>query len=183
MIRQFTSIEVIATMIAEEMLSRTIRSVQKGCAKNPVLPAQLSVYRAIQDQYPETTISIKQLYDSMLDRAELRDNAEWEGLNKSIPEMLSLLISAPADFDAWKEMPVFLQWSIISSVERSLADKEVFYRKKGDAHFLSLADQCHAAQAPFYKLVTKYLQDKTVATELEFVSELGINVQRHHNEV
>ena len=183
MIKQFTSIEVIATMIAEKILGRTIHSVQKGQVKNPVLPAQLCVYRAIQDQYPEATISIKQLYDSMLDRASLRDNEEWEGLNKSIPEMLSLLISAPADFDAWKEMPVIVQWSIISSVESSFADKEAFYRKKGDAHFHNLADQCHAAQAPFYKLVTKYLEDKTVAAELEFVRESGINVQRHHNEV
>jgi len=197
-IKQFVAIETIATMIAAKILGRTISSVQRGFAEDPELPAQLSVYRAIQDQYPDSTVTVKEMFDSMVSRAEQReksnadkisglteaqkemfgaeDSLESAELLAAIPAVLDLLIAAPADYDAWKEMPVVAQWAILSSVERTLPTKAPFYRKKGGANFLNLAAQCEAAEPKFYALITKYLATKLVSDQLELARESGINV-------
>ena len=200
MIKKFAATQVIATMIAAKILGRAIDAVKRGFAEDPELPAQLNVYRAIQDMYPDSTVSVKEMYDSMVSRAEKREKAAaanikgltpeqqalWSGpdgeqkeselLLGSIPVVLNLLLAAKPDLNSWKDMPVIAQWAILSSVERSLAEKALFYRSKGGTNFLSLADQIDKATPGFYALITEYLAQKTVSAALELAKDAGINV-------
>jgi len=200
MINKIVSLQVIATMIAAKILGRAIDAVQRGFAEDQELPAQLQVYRAIQDMYPNDTVSVKEMYDSMVNRAESRekqnaakvkgltaeqqklwagndeDKKESETLLASIPTMLTLLCEAKPDIKAWNKMPVIAQWAILSSVERSLPGKAEFYRSKGGVNFLSLATQIDAASPKYYELITKYLEQKEVVTELQLAREAGTNV-------
>ena len=200
MIKKITSMQVIATMIAAKILGRAIDAVKRGFKEDPELPAQLNVYRAIQDQYPDTTVSVKEMYDSMVARAEKREKtaaanikgltpeqqALWSGpdgekkeskeLLDSIPAVLDLLMAATPDYNSWKDMPVIGQWAILSSVERSLPDKASFYRGKGGTNFLSLADQIDKASPVYFELITEYLAQKGVSNALKLASESGINV-------
>jgi hypothetical protein len=200
MIKKIVTMQVIATMIAAKILGRAIDAVKRGFAEDPELPAQLSVYRAIQDMYPDTTVSIKEMYDSMVARAEKREKtaaasikglspeqqALWSGpdgekkeskeLLDSIPAVLDLLMAATPDLNSWKDMPVIGQWAILSSVERSLTSKASFYRGKGGTNFLALADQIDQASPIYYKLLTEYMAQKGVSSALKLASESGINV-------
>jgi hypothetical protein len=200
MIKKIVTMQVIATMIAAKILGRGIDAVKRGFKEDPELPAQLSVYRAIQDMYPDTTVSIKEMYDSMVARAESREKKAtaaikglspeqqklWSGPNgevkeskellDSIPAMLDLLMSAEPNIDAWKDMPVIGQWAILSSVERSLPQKASFYRAKGGTNFLSLADQIDAASPVYFKCITEYLAQKGVTAALDLARDSGINV-------
>jgi hypothetical protein len=200
MIKKIVTMQVIATMIAAKILGRAIDAVKRGFAEDPELPAQLNVYRAIQDMYPDTTVSVKEMYDSMVSRAEGREKkaaanvkgltAEqqklWSGgdgskkeselLLASIPAVLDLLVAATPTLDAWKEMPVIGQWAILSSVERSLPEKASFYRGKGGTNFLGLADQIDTASPVYFKCITEYLAQKGVSAALDLAKESGINV-------
>jgi hypothetical protein len=184
-------------MFAAKILGRAIDAVRRGFDQDPELPAQLSVYRAIQDKYPESTVTVKEMYDSIDNRIRKREarakvtglspeqEAIWKQGNEgsesaellaSIPNMLTLLVAADPDLDAWKEMPVVAQWAIISSVERSLDDKVKFYKSKGGTNFLSLAAQIEKAKPAFHKQVTSYLAQKKVTSELDLARQAGINV-------
>jgi hypothetical protein len=200
MIKKITAIPVIATMIAAKILGRAIDAVKRGFAEDPELPAQLQVYRAIQDMYPDTTVTIKEMYDSMVNRAERREKTNaakvkgltaeqqklWSGndgdkkeseiLLESIPSMLTLLCDAEPDLNAWKEMPVIAQWAILSSVERSLPSKAEFYRSKGGVNFLALATQIDAATPKYYTLISEYLAQKGVSKDLQLARDAGTNV-------
>lgn len=200
MIKKIVSTQVIATMIAAKILGRAIDAVKRGFAEDPELPAQLNVYRGIQDMYPDTTVSVKEMYDSMVSRAEKREKAAaasvkgltpeqqalWSGadgdkkesaeLLASIPAVLNLLMEATPDLNSWKDMPVIGQWAILSSVERSLPEKASFYRKKGGTNFLALADQIDKATPIFYAQITEYLAQKGVSAALDLARQTGINV-------
>ena len=200
MIKEITSIQVIATMIAAKILGRTIDAVKRGFAEDPELPAQLNLYRGIQDLHPEDTVSVKEMFDSMVNRAESRETTAaanikgltpeqqkmWQGDNDgkkesaeliaAIPEVLNLLMAAKPNVNSWEQMPVIGQWAILSSVERSLPSKAEFYRSKGGTNFLALADQIDQASPVFYKILTKYLEQKDVIAALDLARESGINV-------
>jgi len=192
---KFLQYEVISNILAAKLLGRAIDSVKRGFDKDTELPSQLNCYRAIQELYPDSTVTVREMFESMDKRANKKESRVIPGLNSpaalalwnegtgvkesekilaAIPKVITLLLAAEPKPSSWHDLSAVAQWAILSSVERSLPEKETFYRSSGGANFLRLADECHATSQPFFDLITEFLDENEA--ELTRARLDGINV-------
>jgi hypothetical protein len=147
-----------APVMAAKIIGRVIGQVANGFGKDEQLESEISVYKAIAVKYPADTISLPDMFKTMLRRAntevETADfSAELEGMSEeqkalwdtpdadlserdqmlaAMPEMTTLFGKAPVDIKAWLDLPTIAQWSLLNAVEQTLPNKVSLYKSWAD---------------------------------------------------
>ena len=191
-----------APVLAAKIIGRVIGQVANGFGKDEQLVDELSVYKAIAVKYPKDTITLNSMFKLMRNRADTsgtvdtsnmteeeaalwEDASERDQLDKSIPELTALFISAPSDIKAWDNLPTIAQWSLLNAVEVALPGKLTMYKGWADTdraagkvntNAMRLETDVEAAIPKVFKLITEFLANKKVAADLAYDRESGIAV-------
>ncbi len=142
-----------APVMAAKIIGRVIGQVSNGFGKDEQLVSEISVYKAIAVKYPNDTISLPDMFKTMLRRANTEvdtadfaaslenmteeqkalwatpnaDLSERDQMLESMPEMTTLFGKAPTDIKAWLDLPTIAQWSLLNAVEQTLPSKISLY--------------------------------------------------------
>lgn len=141
-----------APVMAAKILGRFIDQCARGFHEDAVLTDELALYKAIEAQYPQTTVSLPSMFKSMLKRAKTEvaegfndtlegmseeQKALWtsdgelterEALLKAMPVITKLFSEAEADPERWDDMPTIAQWSLLNATEAALPGKIELYK-------------------------------------------------------
>jgi hypothetical protein len=200
-----------AVILAAKILGRCIGQIAMGFGDDTQRESEIALYKAIQALHPEDTVTLKTMFGIMMKKANNSVNApemesnlseltpeqkalwagdasevsEKQGLINAMPRITQLFTDVPADINAWHDLPVIAQWSLLNKVEATLPQKVSLYKgwadndtaaNKVNTNAMRLHKDAAAAVKPLFKLITAYLADENVATELAAESASGTQV-------
>jgi len=148
------TVQIAATVMAAKMLGRVIDQVARGFTTDPNLKTELSLYKAIQAKYPADTVTLPNMFKSMVRRAKTEsevplnyegmseaekelwnadsDLSEKDNLMAAMPTLTKLFMSAEPVDEFWEDLPTIAQWSILNSTEATLPAKLALYKGWAD---------------------------------------------------
>ena len=147
---QVLAFEGAATVMAAKIAGRVIDQVARGFTESPELLDSISLFKAIQERYPETTITFQAMFGNMVKKAKTEvteginealagmtaeEQALWKAdgdsekaaLLKAIPFLTKLRIDTVADVESWDNLSTIAQWSLLNSTEAALPGKLQLY--------------------------------------------------------
>ena len=140
-----------ATILGTKIIGRVIDQIARGYDEDESLPHLISLYKAIQEKYPQDTITLPAMFKTMVRRtqnntdeefgsalASMSDEAkslwtaeygaEKQALLDAMPTITALFTASNADVKAWKELPAIGQWSLLFATEIALPQKISLYK-------------------------------------------------------
>lgn len=201
MIERILKIPAAAQILASKIIGRVIGQVANGFHQDPQLIAELSVYKAIQAKYPVDTVTLPDMFKSMVKRAsnevpvpefdvalsnmdaEQRelwssgrtDKSERQALIDAMPRITGMYVEAANDATCWNDLSTIAQWSLLNHTEAALPEKVRLYSTWRGTNGTRLLTEANEAIVPFAELVSEFLNDEAVQADL--ANEAANNVQ------
>ena len=142
---QILEVPGAANILAAKLVGRVIDQVARGFGDDESLEDSISLFKAIEQKYPEDTISLPNLFKRIRKSASTdtdeglklegltpEQQALWkaegveserDALDKSMPRLTELLQTTKPDAGAWGNLPTIAQWSLLHKVEESLPSR------------------------------------------------------------
>ena len=143
-----------APILANKLSGRIISRVADGFDADPALGDMMNLYRAIETKWPDTVLSLREMFDLQLKDASQDNKASesavegltpeqraiWESeptrsesrvqrLQKALPKIVDLYAQAKPEADSWDDLTTINQWSLLNALERSLHSRLQQYRQ------------------------------------------------------
>lgn len=189
------AIEGAATVLASILIGRVIGQVSRGFAEDDEVIAQATLYKAIHDKYPKSTIEVAAMFKRMLANAETNSSGldgldltdaekeEWasqmgvsehEQLRTSVRGLVDLLDSVEGTPDAWQDLTPLAQYSLAVRTERNLWNAIARYATWTSEEGARLRTQASDAYPKLEELVSKLTAG--YSDELAQARSNGINI-------
>jgi len=143
-----------ALVLADKLSGRIIGRIADGFDEDPALGNMMNLFRAIENKWPDSVLSLREMYDVQLKSAS-KDNAAsdkamegltekqrqvWlneqtrtrspvDKLQQALPKIIDLYAEASGDPKYWDELTPINQWSLLNATERGVHDRLQRYKK------------------------------------------------------
>jgi len=142
-----------APVLAAKLSGRIIGRIADGFDEDPALYDMMCLFRALEDKWPEQTMSLRAMYDLQMKDADKEVSSLTAGLEGLTPEQRELWMKEPVKQNrkdrlqaalpkiidlhtaafgnaaAWTDLTRINQWSLLNAVERGVHSRLANYVK------------------------------------------------------
>ena len=142
-----------APILGAKLAGRIIGRIADGFDEDPALGDMMKLYRAIEDKWPEQTMSLRDMYNLQLkDAAQDTESVQtaldglteeqksvWlsekakeprmQKLQQALPKIVDLYSVSTPDTESWDDLTTINQWSLLNATERGLHERVKRYAK------------------------------------------------------
>jgi hypothetical protein len=141
-----------AVILADKLSGRIIGRIADGFDKDPALYDMMCLFRALEDKWPDSVMSLRAMYDLQMEDAAKDSSASDEAmegltpeqrelwlkepikaskkdrLQQALPTIIDLHTRATPDSGSWEDLTTINQWSLLNAVEKGLHQRLKRYK-------------------------------------------------------